>query len=145
MPAARKPRAPSAGARAANRARGELALELGGQTFSLRPTHESVLAIEEELDLTGSEIVTRAAANRLKTREIGVIVAELVRAGAEPDSFEAHASTTRITQLVADRGVFGFYPIIRDLFLEIITGGRDIEGNVKPVASPSPPATATGN
>ena len=139
MPA-RKPRS----SRVANPARGEMSLTMGGQDFILRPTHEAVLAIEEELDMSSSQIAMASRSMRLKMREVGVIIGALIRAGAAPGSLDAMVSDVRVAQLIHERGAFGFYPILAELFEEIVTGGRDIEGNVVAAAMKSQPTAAPG-
>ncbi len=137
MPTPRKPRAPRAkpGTSPGNAARGEHSLELGGRTYLLRPSMEAVNAIEDALDLSSAQILARANASALRLAEVAVIMAELVRAGAAADdAMTKGVSPAGMEPLVYERGVAGLMPFLTLLFLEVVSGGRDREGNVAAVS-----------
>lgn len=146
MPTPRKPRAPRKKPATApgNAARGEHSFELGGRTYLLRPSMEAVNAIEDALDLSSAQILARANASALRLAEVAVIMAELVRAGAAADdAMTRGVSPAGMEPLVYEKGVAGLMPFLTLLFLEVVSGGRDREGNVAAVSMTTGTTTTT--
>jgi hypothetical protein len=142
---ARTPRKPRAESAQANAARGELELELGGTKYRLRPTMEAVQAIEQALDLSAEQILARANTSALLLDDLAVIIAELARAGA-PDGPRGDlvrmASAQGMAPLIYRKGKAGVQTVITLLFIEIVSGGRDPEGNAVAVAGTMNNSTA---
>lgn len=131
MTASRKPRAPRNG-RAANPVRGEHELELGGVTYLLRPTFTAVVAIESTLETSLLALFRKANVGLLAYADAGVVVAELIRAGAEPgDPLAANVSDEGIAALIYETGMPTVQAALVLVLGDAITGGRDRSGKAK--------------
>ena len=99
---------------AANPARGEAALLVGGEALRLRPSFEALVAAEEELGPLFA-LVERAAAG-------GVRVAEM--AGLFWHCAEAREGLTReaIGTAIVEQGLAGVTPALRVLLGQILQG-----------------------
>ena len=101
---------------AANKARGEASLVVGGETLVLRPTFEALCAAEEELGpLFG--LVERAADGGLSIREI-VALFDHVSVATRPAAIDR----ARIGEAVVARGLADVTPVLRGLLHEILKG-----------------------
>ena len=131
--AARKPRPPRAGARAgraANPARGEHSLTLAGTAYRLRPSFQAVQALEDDLGLSLVEMVRKANAFALTLEQLGTIVAELVRAGAEDEMTRA-VSAERMAELVFEEGTGPVFAALVLALADAVMGGRTTSGEAK--------------
>ena len=114
----------------ANAERGEHELELAGVTYRLRPTMGANIAIEEQ---TGKTLIELALAGRngaLTLRQVGVIAAEWIKAGAE-DELTRHVSTDRIRELAYEQGLSGVIARLTVCLTDACTGGRTSTGEAK--------------
>jgi hypothetical protein len=133
-------------ARKANPERGEHELALPGKTYRLRPSHEALKAIER---LTGTSVlalVRLGNVGELSIEQLGIVGAELIRAGAEPDdSMTAAVDSERVEELIFENdgpnGVGGLpyaQSTLTLCLLDAATGGRKASGEAK-----AAPATQT--
>ena len=101
---------------AANPARGEAALLVGGETLKLRPSFEALVAAEEELGPLFA-LVERAAAGGLRLSEIAALFWHCAEGRPEGLSRE------RIGAAVVERGLAGVTPVLKMLLGQILQGG----------------------
>ena len=101
---------------AANPARGEAALTVGGEPLRLRPSFEALVAAEEELGPLFA-LVERAAAGGLRITEI----AGLFWHCAEPRP--EGLTRARIGAAIAEQGLAGVTPVLKVLLGQILQGG----------------------
>jgi hypothetical protein len=138
---ARKPR-PARRAPAANPVRGEHDLDLAGVVYRLRPTFTAVVSIEQALETSLLALFRKANAGLLRYADAGVVVAELIRAGAEPgDTLTANVSDEEIGALIFEEGMPKVQAALVLVLGDAITGGRDRSGKAKAPATVNP---ATG-
>lgn len=97
---------------AANPARGEAALVVGGQTLVLRPSFEALVAAEEELGSLFA-LVERAAEGGLKVAEIASLFWHC--------SAQAVARE-RIGAAIAEAGLAKVTPVLKVLLTQILQG-----------------------
>jgi hypothetical protein len=101
---------------AANPARGEAALVVGGEALKLRPSFEALVAAEEELGpLFG--LVERAAAGGLRIAEIAALFWHCV--DGRPEGLTRAA----VGAAVVERGLAGVTPALKILLGQILQGG----------------------
>jgi hypothetical protein len=131
----KKPRV--AKATRANPARGEHAIKLGGVTYLLRPTFAACSAIETSLDQSLLEIWQAANTQKLSYQEIGICLAELIRAGAE-DVLTKQVSADRLAELVFEAGMGSSTVILFLCLSDAISGGRTTSGEPKAQTTPIP-------
>lgn len=130
---AKTKRAPRAGP-AANPARGEHSLELGGQSYRLRPTYAATAAIEDELGRSALELLRAANAGALGYADLGAICAEYIRAGAaEDDRLTRAVSAGRIAELIYEEGVLTVLVGVTLVLTDAVSGGRTVSGEAKAV------------
>jgi len=105
--------------RAANPARGEAALVVGGEALKLRPSFEALVAAEEELGpLFG--LVERAAAGGLKVAEIAALFWHCVDGRPEGLTRET------VGAAVVERGLAGVTPALKILLGQILQGRGEV-------------------
>ena len=99
----------------ANRYRGEVSFEAGGETLVLRPTFSALIAAEEEL---GSlfELVERATSGLLKLQQIVALFDHLSHGRPEGITRE------RIGEAVAEKGLAKVTPILKQVLTQILQG-----------------------
>jgi len=118
----------------ANPHRGEVALELPGASWVLRPSHTALMAVEERLGRPSLDLAMEARARRFGYREvITVIDCCLVRAGRAPDQDE-------IGRKVFEAGL-GNEALLEALY-EV--WAMALRGPEKPGGNAEAPATAEG-
>jgi hypothetical protein len=100
---------------AANRARGEAALVVGGETLVLRPIFEALVAAEEELGPLFA-LVERAASGGLK---LGEMAALLWHCAGESG---AAVTRERIGAAIAEQGLATATPVLKTLLGQILMG-----------------------
>jgi hypothetical protein len=101
---------------AANPARGEAALLVGGEALKLRPSFEALVAAEEELGPLFA-LVERAAAGGLRVGEMAGLFWHCVERRPEGLTRE------RIGTAIVEHGLAGVTPVLRLLLGQILQGG----------------------
>jgi tail tube GTA-gp10-like protein len=100
---------------AANPARGEAGLNVGGEAILLRPSFAALVAAEEELGPLFA-LVERAAAGGLRVAEIAGLFWHC--AEPRPDGL----TRERIGAAIAERGLAGVTPVLKVLLGQILQG-----------------------
>ncbi|WP_288338597.1 hypothetical protein [uncultured Sphingomonas sp.] len=127
----RRAAAPRAG-RAASPDRGEHAIELAGVTYLLRPSHGVMQTIEIETGHSLLALLRMAHGGDLTLEMIGIMLAELIRAGADAgDQATQHVSPERIGELAYEQGLPRIIARLAVLLADVVSGGRDAAGNAK--------------
>jgi hypothetical protein len=98
-----------------NPARGEAALVVGGETLTLRPSFEALVAAEEELGPLFA-LVERAADGGLKIAEIAGLFWHCVAARPEGLTRE------KIGAAIAETGLAKVTPVLKVLLTQILQG-----------------------
>jgi hypothetical protein len=104
---------------AANPARGEAALTVGGEPVRLRPSFEALVAAEEELGPLLA-LVERAASGGLKLAEMAALFWHCAEPRPEGLSRE------RIGAAIAELGLAGAAPALRVLLGQILQGHGEV-------------------
>lgn len=99
----------------ANPARGEAALQVGGETLVLRPSFEALVAAETELGSLFA-LVERAAEGRLMLAELATLFWHCVRERPEGLSRE------QVGAAVAELGLARTAPVLKVLLTQILQG-----------------------
>lgn len=122
----------------ANAVRGEVDLDLGGVTFTLRPSYEAVVACEDATGLSLTELALASDDGSLKIGAAAVVVTEMVKAWgkAEKRSSAIGVDRTKIGKLIFDLGVMHVLPRIAIVLLNAASGGVDAQGKPKPIPEP---------
>jgi hypothetical protein len=130
----------------ANPERGEHELELGHKVYRLRPSYEAIEAIERKSDKALIDIVRVGNSGAMPFKLLGVVAAELIRAGAdEDDKLTRNVSPEKIAPLIFEAGVAPAIARITLCLLDAATGGRKASGEAQAVAQDletEDPATA---
>ena len=113
-----------------NPERGEDALLLGETTYRLRPSKAALKAIETKTDKSVLALVRMGNTGELKIEQLGVIAAELIKAGAE-DELTRNAGATTLEDLIMEEGLPQVTARLSLCLWDASTGGRDAAGNVK--------------
>lgn len=130
--AARPRKAPSG----ANANRGEHSLTLGRKTYVLRPSYAAIVTIEDQLGRSAVELLRACNGMALAYEDMGVIAAELIRAGADPkDEHTRNVSAERIGELIFEEGTAGVYVALTVALASAVSGGRTASGEAKAVAT----------
>ena len=117
---------------AANPARGEHSLTLAGLTYRLRPSFQAVQVLEDDLGLSLVEMARKANSFALSLSELGAIVAELVRAGAdEGDAMTKAVSADRMAELIFEEGTGPVFAALVLALTDAVMGGRTISGEAR--------------
>jgi hypothetical protein len=127
-------------ARKANAERGEHSISLGGKTYVLRPSHAAITAIEEETGRATLALVRLGNCGELSLKQLGIIGAELIRAGAdEDDEFTQGVDADRIEEMIFEnpKGLPEAQSRFGLCLLDAATGGRTVSGEAK--AAPAKP------
>lgn len=117
-------------------ARGQMALELGGQKYVLRPSFEAILTVESKLRPLAS-LAYDAERNALTLGEMGVIVSEFMRAQGKAcpqDELAGDyqgAKAERCSQLIFEAGSMAVCMKLYLVLLGAVTGGYDAKGEAK--------------
>jgi hypothetical protein len=135
-------------AKKANPERGEHELTLAGRSYVLRPSHTALKAIERETGEATLTLVRHGNAGALTMEQLGIIAAELIRAGADVDDSMTQAiDAERVEELIFENtgpnGVGGLPYAQSKLtlcLLDAATGGRKASGEAK--AAPAKPTKA---
>lgn len=122
---------------AANPARGEHSLDLGGKSYRLRPSYEATCAIEQKTGKSLVELVRAGNLGALALETLAVIATEYIRAGAaEDDKMTRAVNAARIGELIFEEGVPGIIGALTLVMVDTLTGGRTASGEAKAVAAP---------
>lgn len=120
---------------AANSARGEHELPLNdGVTYRLRPSREALKAIEAKTKTSFLALARLGNTLDLSLTQLGIIAAELIRAGAD-DEATRHVSADRLEELIVETDVIRCTVRLTACLVDAGTGGRDAEGNAKPATA----------
>ena len=101
--------------RAANPARGEAAILVGGERVVLRPSFQALVAAEEELGPLFA-LVERAAEGRLALSEMAALFWHCAAAHGEGCTRE------RIGEAIAEGGLTKATPVLKTLLTQILQG-----------------------
>ncbi|NLS28157.1 hypothetical protein S2M10_31660 [Sphingomonas sp. S2M10] len=116
-----------------NEERGEHELVLGGKTYVLRPSFEAIAAAEKKAGYALTVLARMANTGELSLRQVGVIAAELIRAGSDSD-FVRNVDDERIAQLAYEAGMRTIMPRLALVLIDAALGGRKASGEAKAVA-----------
>lgn len=114
--------------------RGEGELELDGVRYRLRPSHAAIRAIERRTDRSLLALVRMGNVGDLPLASLGIIAAELIRAGAE-DEMTRSVSADHLEELILEEGIPGANARLTLVLLDAATGGRTASGEVKAAAA----------
>jgi hypothetical protein len=131
--------------RNANRERGEHELTLDGRKYLLRPSHTALKAIENGTGKATLALIRLGNAGELSLEQLGIVAAELIRAGAdESDALAQAIDAERLEEMIFENdgpdGVGGLPYAQSKLtlcLLDAATGGRKASGEAK--AAPAMP------
>jgi hypothetical protein len=130
----RPKKAAAASAAAANPERGEHSLVLGARTYRLRPSHTALRAIEHETERSTLALVRLGNTGELTIEQLGIVGAELIRAGADPkDDLTRAVAAERIGELIVEQGLPGVTAALTLCLLDAATGGCTASGEAKAV------------
>jgi hypothetical protein len=127
----------------ANPHRGELAVELGGRSYTLRPDFEALAAIEEQTGHSVLDLVDQIQRGKmLRLMDLAVIVAEGVKAhGRATNNPELQAWGVKGTgRMVVAEGALKVAAAVVPFLVAGITGGAVPEGNADAPAETNPSA-----
>lgn len=120
----------------ANETRGEIALDLDGTEYVLRPSYEAIQAIEKKLGRGLLALARTAADGDLTLNETATVAAECIKAHgrAIDDRMLAASTPERIAEMIYETpngqaGVMGRLAVMLGL---AVTGGYDKAGELKP-------------
>lgn len=104
----------------ANPHRGEQTVEMDGASYTLRPTFEAAVAIEEQLgSLLALTFAIAADGASLTLKQAGVVVTETMRAGGQ------QASLRKVTELLFNLGYPKVLPQVVALLTAMVNGGAE--------------------
>ena len=103
----------------ANPLRGEVAVVLGGVTYSARPTYTAILSWEGETNRTTTEILMRFAAGVFTLRELTAVIHAALTAGG------AKLTADAVGEMIVDAGQTELLPPAGTLLRNALTGGRE--------------------
>jgi hypothetical protein len=129
-PATRQAPAAPAVQPTANEARGEHELSLGGVTYRLRPSREALKAIEAKTKIPVLALALRGDTAELTITQLGIIAAELIRAGAE-DELTRNVGADRLEDMIIEESMARVTGRLTYCLSDACTGGRTAEGNAK--------------
>jgi cell division protein ZapA (FtsZ GTPase activity inhibitor) len=124
----------------ANEERGEHDIVLAGRKYRLRPSHSALKAIEKLTGRATLALVRLGNVGELSLEQLGIVGAELIRAGAaDDDSFTKAVDAERIEEMIfeEDEGLTRAQSRFTLCLLDAATGGRTVSGEVK--AAPAIP------
>lgn len=125
-------------ARPAVEERGELTLELGGASMSLRPSYEAIVGFEAATGKGLLQLAREALNGRLTLAETAQVACECVRAwGREAgDQNAAGSNAKKVAKLIleAEGGLHATLQTVSAMLSLAVTGGYDASGEAKPSA-----------
>lgn len=119
----------------ANVIRGEVDIDLAGVSFTLRPSYEAVVACEDQLGLSLTDMAVQADLGKLHIPQLAVIIVEFVRAwGKETGNKPAQGlSADKVGRLIFSNGVMTASPRLAIVLGRAASGGVDASGKEKPI------------
>lgn len=120
----------------ANPARGEHELTLASTVYRLRPSHAALIAIEKRTGKSTLALVRQGNTLDISLADLGIIAAELIRAGADPDDqITRNVHAERLGELIMEEGLPVVTSRLTLCLLDAATGGRTASGEVKAAAA----------
>jgi hypothetical protein len=114
---------------------GQLSVDLGGSRYKLRPARQAITNIEELLGKSLTQLTVQAGSLALSVGDLGVCVAELMRAyGAfDPEAAADYkgAKPERCADLIYEAGPVEVSRRLAVIFTGAIAGGYTASGEVK--------------
>lgn len=110
--------------------RGEHEITLASVTYLLRPSHAALRTIENKLGCSQLKLIQRGNSHDLLVDDLGVIAAELIKAGAT-DDLTRRVSAERIGELIQEEGLLPIVARLTLCLLDAATGGRTASGEAK--------------
>lgn len=121
--------------RSANAERGEIALELDGQSFVLRPSFEAIEAFEGSTGKGLIQLTREAIDGTLRASEVAQIATACIRAGgrATGDSSAAGVNPQRVAELLleGEGGLAEAMVVLAGVLAMASTGGYMASGEAK--------------
>lgn len=118
-----------------NETRGEVTVQLGGETFGLRPSWEAIQTFEAATGKGVLQLAREADAAALTSSEVAQITCACMRAWGVENGVEgaARANPRKVAQLIqeAEGGFVVALGTIRAVLIAAATGGYTASGEVK--------------
>lgn len=116
----------------ANPDRGEHEIVLAGVPYRLRPSHAAMCAIERRTERSTMELFRLGNTGGLTIAQLGIVTAELIRAGAE-DDLTRRVDAERIGELIFEEGLHRAMARVTLCLIDAASGGRTSSGEAKAV------------
>lgn len=130
----------------ANPERGEHELVLAGRTYRLRPSHAAIVAIERKTGESLLALVRLANGGGLTIAQLGMIGAELIRAGAdEADAMTRAVDAARIGELIFEEGIGRVVPRLLFCLVDAASGGCTVSGEAKAAPAATTPSAGAAS
>lgn len=114
---------------------GQLSVELGGAECMLRPSRLAISNIERQLGKALPQLAVQAGSMALSVEEMGIAVAEMMRAYARADPgagpSHAHAKPEKCADLIFEAGPIDVVRRLAVIFTGAMAGGYTASGEVK--------------
>lgn len=116
---------------------GEVALELDGQHFVLRPSYAAILACETKTGRSLRELAEAAYESRLTIADAATIATEMIQAWGRSNADTPLASTARqvaharVAELIFETGMLTVVPRIAIVLMNALMGGVTSSGEAK--------------
>lgn len=110
--------------------RGEHEIELAGIRYCLRPSHAAMRAIEDATERSTLDLFRAGNTGSLSIETLGIIAAELIRAGAE-DELTRQVNADRISELIFEEGLHKAMARLTLCLIDAASGGRTASGEAK--------------
>lgn len=107
--------------------RGEVSIELEGETYILRPSYEAITAIEEITGRSLLQLMEAADSGALPLKQAAVIVTEFIKAWGREQGDKPHFekfTARRVGELLYDEGMLKVNPRVALVLLNALTGGH---------------------
>jgi len=119
-------------ARPPNKARGEIALDLAGRKFTMRPTFEAIAAIEAASGHDTGALLMLLLGRRVRAVDLAVILQAGIAAGNGGEA----PSLEKIGALILRAGLAAALEPATAFLIEAITGGERVKKKVPARESP---------
>lgn len=114
---------------------GQLTVQLGGAEYKLRPSRQAISNIEQLLNKSLTQLTVQTGSMMLSVAELGVCVAELMRAYAVFDPAASGdykgAKPDRCADLIFESGPVDISRRLAIVFTGALSGGYTASGEVK--------------
>jgi hypothetical protein len=111
----------------ANPYRGEVTVELGGESFAARPTYAAILAWEEKTGRTSTELLMRMTSGVFGVRDLVAILQPALEAGG------TRMKEADLGERIVRHGQADVLKPVALILRNALTGGKEDElGEVKP-------------